>query len=221
MVGASFIWSMIGGAPGDTLWDAYSGHRSLTDSPNGEYSNNRNIAAEINPTFNLTGRQRRAALPPSLRDRAGLRLLHRRVQEERGRLDAARLLQRHSGCAANYLPVTLPLTAALGGQCKLRFRFTSDVSVTDDGWHLDDLEVYVDEAASSSTTSRRGLETYAAGAVGPRGAADSAGARHHRSGRALHRRRQDRHRLRDRGRDRRDLDTIDVRIVPPDWVAGP
>jgi len=223
VVGATFQWSMIGGAPGDTLWDAYSGHRSLTDSPNGEYANNRNVAAEINPTFNLTGA-----------GSAELRFRHHYASEPgydycivEYKKNAGAWTQLASyngtgGAPANYLPVTLPLTAALGGQCKLRFRFTSDVSVTDDGWHLDDIEVYIDGSRVFFDDLESGIGNYTVqapwGLEVPQipqvlGTIDQAGlfTAGGKTGTAYV----------IAGATGATSDTIDVRIVPPDWVAGP
>ena len=222
VLGALVSWSLLG-AQGDTLWDAYSGHRSLTDSPNGLYADNRNISAEITPSFDLTG-----AANAELRFRhhydtePGYDYAIVEYKKNAGSWNQLASYNGGAGSPANYLPVTLPLSGALGGQCKIRFRFTSDSSVTLDGWHVDDIEIYVNgsrvffddlEAGIGNFTvqSPWGLEVpqlpIVLGTVDQNGLFTAQG----KTGTAYV----------IASAIGATPDTIDVRVVPPDWVAGP
>lgn len=222
VAGATLQWSVLGGES-DTLWDAYSGIRSLTDSPGGEYADSRNIAAEITPSFNLVG-----AASAELRFKhhynteSGYDYCIVEYKKNAGAWTQITSWNGDGGAPGSWLSANLPLTAALGGTCKLRFRFTSDTSVTRDGWHIDDVEVYVNGTrvffddlesglANFTVQSPWGLEVPQVNE--PLGTIDQNGlfTSNSKTGTAFV----------IASFAGAVSDTIDVLVVPPDWVAGP
>jgi PKD repeat protein len=121
-----------------TTESAHSATHSWTDSPGGNYTNNRNISL-TSPVINFSGYAN-----------ITLSFWHKYITEtgwDYGYVEystnggsAWNLLAAYNGSSPNWSQVSLPI-AALANQAnaKLRFRFYSDGSQTYDGWHVDDI----------------------------------------------------------------------------------
>lgn len=142
-----FLDDMESGNPGWTAqspWaitteSAHSPTHSWTDSPGGNYSNNRNISL-TSPTFDLTGYQ-------------GITLNFWQICDTEATYDfclvelstdgsAWTTIASYDGPHSQWEQISLPMPQ-LDDQpnARIRFRFTSDVSVVRDGWHIDDTQL--------------------------------------------------------------------------------
>jgi len=120
---------------------AHSPTHSWTDSPGGNYSNNRNTSL-TSPVYNLTGV-------------TGTTLSFWHIYTTEAGYDYGRVeystngggtwieATRFSGSQSSWELVTIPLPALDGdSNGRIRFRFTSDGSQVADGWHIDDILLY-------------------------------------------------------------------------------
>ncbi len=134
----------IGGSSNWGLSDTYyhSPTHSLSNAPSGDYGNNEDGFAQWNQVLDLT-------------DAYYARLIFwHRYEIESGydyglvevSTDGATWdqLASYSGSSGAMEAETLSLDAYAGQTVYLRFRFTSDGSVTRDGWYIDDIEVQKD-----------------------------------------------------------------------------
>jgi PKD repeat protein len=120
--------------------NAHSPTHSWTDSPGGNYSNNRNISL-TSPVFDLT-------------DYEGVTLNYWQICDTEAGWDYCNVeistdgggnwnaIASYDGNSSIWEEITL-LLPALDNQsnARVRFRFSSDTSITDDGWHIDDIQV--------------------------------------------------------------------------------
>jgi hypothetical protein len=134
------VYSTVTNAP-----DAASGVFSLTESPSGDYTTNRNISATVNGSFDLTGYST-----------IGLAYYHHHALRWLQSSDSALVeISTNGGTVwtkvkshTNYLGdknqwkrTDVPLDIYSGQTIRLRFRFRSDGSNNDDGWFLDDVRL--------------------------------------------------------------------------------
>lgn len=119
---------------------AHSPTHAWSDSPGGNYANNRNIAL-TSPVINLSGY-------------SNVQLNYWQICATEAGWDFCRVevstnggtnwtqVAQYDGAHTAWEEITLPLTQ-LDNQAnaRLRFRFTSDGSVVADGWHVDDIKV--------------------------------------------------------------------------------
>jgi carboxypeptidase T len=138
---AEFPWAI-------TTEKSYSPTHSWTESPGGNYANNRNVSL-TSPLFDLS-------------DYEGTTLNYWQVCNTEATYDFCRVevstngggswteVARYDGLSTQWQQVELALPM-LDNQpnARLRFRFTSDVSVVADGWHVDDIRL----RAASATCS--------------------------------------------------------------------
>jgi carboxypeptidase T len=117
---------------------SHSPTHSWTDSPGGNYGNGRNISL-TSPIFDLT-------------DYQGVRLAYWQICDTEAGWDYC-IVEVSSNGGTNWQEVTrfdgphtaweavdLPLPMLDGvATARFRFRFTTDTSVVDDGWHVDDI----------------------------------------------------------------------------------
>jgi carboxypeptidase T len=120
--------------------NAHSPTHAWTDSPGGNYGNNRNVSL-TSPLFDLT-------------DHTDVALSFWQICDTEAGYDYCRVeistnggtnwteVATFDGPHSQWELVTIPLPQ-LDNQpdVRLRFRFTSDVTVTADGWHLDDIKL--------------------------------------------------------------------------------
>ncbi len=123
-----------------TSENAHSPSNSWTDSPGGNYSNNRNTSL-TSPVLDLS-------------DYTNVELNFWQICDTEAGYDYCRVeistnggstwteVAAYDGSSSTWEEITLA-TPSLDGQAsaRVRFRFTSDGSVVDDGWHLDDIVV--------------------------------------------------------------------------------
>ncbi len=138
-----------------TAPNAASGSRSLTDSPSGNYSSNRNISATINQSFDLSGAT----------DIELLYFHHHafdwRFSGDRGYVEVntgsgwtivdpemtptANHYRYYYGDDHQLKRGTVNLSQFAGeSNVQIRFRFQSNSSATDDGWYVDDVRLLAD-----------------------------------------------------------------------------
>lgn len=124
-----------------TTESAHSPTHSWTDSPSGNYGNNRNVSL-TSPIFDLT-------------DKTGVTLAYWQICDTEAGYDYCRVeistnggsswseVTSFSGASSAWSEVMLPLPA-LDNQAnaRIRFRLTSDGFVNDDGWHIDDIRLF-------------------------------------------------------------------------------
>jgi hypothetical protein len=117
-----------------TTTQAHSPTRSLTDTPAGIYANNASSSAQLNGTRLATK----------------LRFWHRYSTEsgyDYGKVQVSAnggawtTLTQYSGLLTTWTQVTIDLGAYTGQNLAIRFLLTTDSSVTDDGWYIDDVEL--------------------------------------------------------------------------------
>ncbi len=117
---------------------AHSPTKSWTDSPGGNYADGRNVSL-TSPLIDLTGWQEMA-------------LEYWQICDTEATYDFCRVevstggswseVASYDGSQTQWQSITLPMTQLEGAQAaQFRFRFTSDVSITADGWHLDDIRL--------------------------------------------------------------------------------
>lgn len=220
--GIQVSWAVLG-ANADSIYDAHAGNYSLTDSPGGDYADNRNVSAEITQSFNLVG-----AASAELKfwhhytTESGYDYCHVEIKKNNVWTEIASYNGNLGGPGA-YSQVSLPLGATfLGNTVKVRFRFTSDSSITMDGWHVDDVQFFINggQVFSDGFESGTGQWTRQApwarevpyvpqvlGTVDANGLFTAGG----KTGIAYV----------IASYLGATSDTIDVKVVPPDWIAGP
>ena len=111
---------------------------SWTDSPGGEYGNNTNVAL-TSPSFDLTGVAGLTLEFMSLCDtEASYDYCIVEIQNDGGPWQE---IARFDG-ATPWQLIDLPLTSLDGvGDARFRFRLQSDFSITENGWHVDDIRL--------------------------------------------------------------------------------
>lgn len=122
-----------------TTENSHSPTHSWTDSPGGNYSNNRNVTL-TSPVIDLSGTQ-------------GVTLNFWQLCDTEEGYDFCTVevstngstwtsVASYSGPHTAWEYISLPVPQ-LDNQAtaRIRFHFTSDVSLTDDGWHVDDIEL--------------------------------------------------------------------------------
>ena len=115
---------------------------SWTDSPGGEYGDYWDFSL-ISPDLDFSRcRRRHPRVLPHLRSRERLRLRPRRVLHRRRRdLVDRGVVQRHRPSRV-WESVEIDLGALDHvADARIRFRIDTDVSVTEDGWHIDDIVI--------------------------------------------------------------------------------
>jgi len=122
-----------------TTESSHSPTHSWTDSPGGNYANNRNISL-TSPAIDLTGRQGVTLSFWQICDtEAGYDFCTVEVSTN-GTTWAA--IASYDGPHTQWEQISLPVPQ-LDNQptARVRFHFTSDSNLTDDGWHVDDIEL--------------------------------------------------------------------------------
>lgn len=111
-----------------------SATRSLTDTPSGSYGNYSNTSAQLNGTWRA----------------ARLRFWHRYATELNYDFCQVQVsanggpwttLASYDDEQTTWAQVSLDLSAFAGQDLALRFNLTTDVSIVDDGWYIDDVEL--------------------------------------------------------------------------------
>jgi hypothetical protein len=141
----SLVYSAVTSAP-----DAASGNFSLTESPSGNYTNNLNVTATMNPMFNFVGAtsitlsyyHHHAFLWTSAQD------VGRVEVSTDGGVSWGVIARSHTyylGDFGQFKRADVNLSAYAGNPTiRIRFRFTSDGGSVDNGWNIDDVRVVVD-----------------------------------------------------------------------------
>jgi hypothetical protein len=153
MEGGTGNWVENDGYWGLTSEHFHSMSASYTDSPGGDYGNYRNTWIELADAIDLS-----SALA------AELKFWHKVDTEENwdycyveGSTDGgATWLQIGERYHGNWpwAQVTLPLDDFVGtAGFKVRFRFNSDTYVTEDGWYVDDVEIYGPATGNAAPTA--------------------------------------------------------------------
>ncbi|MBK9470668.1 MAG: immune inhibitor A [bacterium] len=126
-------WTL-SGTWGTTTSTSHSTSRSLTDTPTGSYTNYSNTSAQLNGTRRISR----------------LRFWHKYTTE--ATYDFAQVqvsanggpwttVAQYDGTLSTWTQVTIDLAAYAGQDLALRFYLTTDVSLTYDGWYIDDVEL--------------------------------------------------------------------------------
>jgi hypothetical protein len=150
MEGGTGNWVESDGLWGLTSTSFHSMSSSYTDSPSGDYGNNRNTWIELASPIDFS-----SALA------AELKFWHRIDTEanwdycyvEASSDGGATWLQVGERYHGNWpwAQITLPLDDFVGtANFKLRFRFNSDSYITEDGWYVDDVEIYGPPAGNAA-----------------------------------------------------------------------
>ncbi len=119
---------------------AHSPTHSWTDSPGSNYANNRNVAI-TSPVFDLTGYENVTLDYWQICDtEAGYDYCRVEISSDGG-ANWSEVIN-FDGPHTQWEEISLPLPALDGlANARIRFRFTSDGSITDDGWHVDDIRL--------------------------------------------------------------------------------
>lgn len=137
--GGTGNWTL-SGAWATTTAQSHTPTRSLTDTPAGSYTNYSDTWAQLNGTRRMSS----------------LRFWHRYTTEQN--YDYAQVqvsanggpwttVTQYHGTLASWTQATVDLSAYAGQDLALRFRLTTDVSLTYDGWYIDDVEIVGPAAA--------------------------------------------------------------------------
>jgi carboxypeptidase T len=160
MEGGTGNWVENDGIWGQTVLRSHSPTHSYADSPTGSYGNYLNTWIELAQPLDL-----------SHATAAALSFWHRDITEESydfcyveassdGGSTWLQVGPRYHGDNGTWQMVTLPLDEFTGtAYFKVRFRFTSDTYVTDDGWFVDDVVISGPPTGNTAPT--------APGLVGP------------------------------------------------------
>lgn len=123
-----------------TSENSHSPTHSWTDSPGGDYGNGRNISL-TSPIIDLTGfSDVHLDFWQNCDTEAGYDYCHVEISNNNGISWSE--IGTFDGAHAQWENINLP-ASILDEQpdARLRFRFTSDAYITDDGWHIDDIEI--------------------------------------------------------------------------------
>ena len=124
---------------------AHSPTHAWTDSPGGSYANNRNVSL-TSPILNLSNYDE-------------VYLNYWQICDTEAGYDFCRVevstngstwteVATYDGASSQWEEITLALPSLNNQpQAQIRFRFTSDISATADGWHIDDIRLYGPGAA--------------------------------------------------------------------------
>jgi carboxypeptidase T len=126
-------WTLAGG-PWGTTATAHSAPLALTDSPSGDYADNLFATATLNGTYyasTLSFWQR-------YNTESGYDYCYVQVSANNG---AWTTVASYNGANATWHQVTVDLGAYAGQPLRLRFALSTDVSVTRDGWYIDDVQL--------------------------------------------------------------------------------
>ncbi len=139
----TLVYSTVTGAP-----DAVSGSFSLTDSPAGDYAPNVNISATINGSFNLAGtttitlvyfHHNACRLDQNI---DGGRV---EVSNDGGTTWAPQNFHTiYTGEKTQFKRAEVDLSPYRNLPFRIRFRFSSNGSLQDDGWFIDDVRLVAD-----------------------------------------------------------------------------
>ena len=141
----------------ESIYDAHSGLFALTESPNGNYGNQWNVRAQVAQSFDL-----------SAAGSASLELWHHYELENNfdfGYIEvnsgsgwtAVRTYDGTLGSIADFHFVSVDLAPYLGQTIDVRFRVSTDGSVTRDGWVIDDVLLRIDAASVFADDMESGL----------------------------------------------------------------
>jgi len=119
---------------------SHSANHSWTESPGGNYTNYRNISL-TSPLFDLSSYQNiRLNYWQICNTEAGWDYCIVEVSSSGGA--SWQEVTRFDGLSNSWQAISLPLPMLDGqAQARFRFRFTSDTSITADGWHVDDIQL--------------------------------------------------------------------------------
>ncbi|MCI0644033.1 MAG: PKD domain-containing protein [Chloroflexi bacterium] len=123
-----------------TTENAHSPTHSWTDSPGGPYSNNRNVSL-TSPVLDMTGQQGLLLKFWQICDtEAGYDYCHVELSDDGGTNWTT--IASYDGNSSQWEEISLP-APILDNQpdARIRFRFTSDSFITEDGWHVDDIRL--------------------------------------------------------------------------------
>ncbi|MBZ0266821.1 immune inhibitor A [bacterium] len=141
----------------DSVFDAHSGQKALTESPDGPYGNNWNVAATVTSSISLVGAASASVEFWHHYDlESGWDFGYVEVNSGAG----WNVLSNFSGTLGGLGDFTfqsINLTSYLGQTIQLRFRMTSDGSITRDGWVIDDVVVRKDGVPAFSDDFESGL----------------------------------------------------------------
>ncbi len=134
------------GTWGTTSLSAHSGNNSLTDSPDGEYSNNANYYALIKTPFDLSDAYfARLHFWQKYELESGYDYGHVQASTDTSSTANWVDLSTVTGSQSSWEEVTVNLSSFVGSsRVFIRFLLTSDASVTRDGWYIDDVSVEKD-----------------------------------------------------------------------------
>jgi hypothetical protein len=132
-------WTL-NGTWGITSAQSHSPTKSLTESPSGNYGNNQNISATFGPVSLLGYTSAQLSFWTKYDLETNYDYLYVEVSNNN---QTWTLLERYSGNQASWTNKTYPLNSYLGNAIYIRFRFTSDGSVTKDGFYMDDFAISV------------------------------------------------------------------------------
>ncbi len=137
-----------------TSSDANSGSFSYTDSPGGEYGNNV-IASLISPALDLSQIGTISLDFASLCDtEATYDFCNVDISRDGSEWEQ---VASYDGLSSSFVDRSLTITSLAGAAAaQVRFRFTSDVTVTEDGWYVDDVVVRGAGAQCVTTTDLDG-----------------------------------------------------------------
>jgi hypothetical protein len=128
--------------------DCVSGSFSLTDSPSGDYGSNLNTTATLNNSFDLTGYTNVSLVyftHHALRWTSGGDNGRAEVSTNNGTTwEFLRLHSFYRGDKGQFKRTDINLNSYIGQTIRLRLRFTSDGSSSDDGWFVDDFRLVAD-----------------------------------------------------------------------------
>ncbi len=132
------VWN-VGGTGGNwgTASPGATGAQSLQDSPGGNYGNNWDTY--VWTTVDLTGyTEARIVFTHRYALEDGYDYAHVEVSPDG---QTWRRLASYTGSQTGWRTDTLDLSPVAGGVAWIRFRLTSDVYLTEDGWYVDDVQV--------------------------------------------------------------------------------
>ena len=142
-LGGTLAYSTLTSGP-----DANSGTYSLTESPSGDYGANLNISATVNSSFFLGGYSQVNLTyyhHHAFRWNDGGDVARAEVSTDGGATwITVKSHQYYLGDKGQFKRTDVNLNAYLGLTVRVRFRFASNGSVSDDGWFIDDVRLVAD-----------------------------------------------------------------------------
>ncbi len=126
-------WTLAGG-PWGTTSTAHSAPLALTDSPSGNYADNLFATATLNGSYYASS----LVFWQRYNTESGYDYCNVQVSANNG---AWTTLASYDGTNTAWHQVTIDLSAYAGQSLRLRFALSTDVSVTRDGWYIDDVQL--------------------------------------------------------------------------------